>query len=401
VSINPIKSMSFRLLDRVLGDRASSDLRGLLFPWYQPEIVASQRTSLIISRVRFIAALFALLTPLWIVLDMMFFPPGTYLKLATARLAAAVAFGALALLYHKSDRLRDAYIALALMFMIPTLFFVYSHMLFTSSGAQLTGFTASLVTGYAFLPFIMAAGLSVFPLTALEGLIFALPALFAELLSSAFGSSFISQDAHLGMIWLFALIATIAILAGMSQLHYLSEIVIKSSHDPLTGAFTRGAGEELLEKYYLMARRNNIPLTLIFMDLDNFKSVNDTYGHEAGDEVLRNAAQAILQQIRKEDLLVRWGGEEFLLVLPHADGKDPASTMKRLGSHGIGLRPDGTPLTASLGQAEYLRDRPRDLAEFIDIADRRMYRAKSSGKNRLCYGEDPSELTVDWAPGAS
>lgn len=392
-----MRSLTVRLTERILGDSAATDLRGLLFPWYQTEIVASHRTSLIISRVRFVAALFALLTPLWIVLDMLFFPADTYLKLATARLVASMGFAGLALLYQKSDSLSDAYIALAIMFMIPTLFFVYSHMLFVSAPVPLTGLSASLVTGYAFLPFVMAVGLGVFPLTALEGVAFALPALLAETATNAFSRSLINQDAHLGLIWLFALIATVAILASMSQLHYLSEIVIKSSHDPLTGAFNRAAGEELLEKYHLMAQRNGIALTLIFLDLDNFKSINDTYGHEAGDEVLRNAATSILEQIRREDLLIRWGGEEFLLVLPHAEGKDPASMLNRLGRHGIGLRPDGTPLTASLGQAEYLRDQPRDLAHFIDIADQRMYRAKRSGKNRICYGETSSEMITEWA----
>lgn len=387
------------LSERILGRRANSDLRGLLFPWYQSGIVASQRTSLIISRVRLISALFALLTPLWIILDILFFPPDTYLKLAATRLAASAGFAALALLYRKSDRIMDAYVALATMFLIPTLFFVYSHVLFASTPASVTGFSASLVAGYAFLPFIMAAGLSVFPLTALEGLAFALPALVAESVSDILGHTLIAQNTQLGLLWLFCLLATMAVLAGMSQLHYLSEIVIKSSHDPLTGAFNRAAGEELLEKYYLMAQRNQMPLTLIFLDLDNFKSLNDTYGHEAGDEALRNATSAILNRTRREDLLIRWGGEEFLLVLPYAEGKDPAAMTRRLGYHGIGLRPDGTPLTASLGQAEYLRDQPRNLGHFIDIADRRMYCAKRSGKNRLCYGDGPDDIGTDWAGG--
>jgi len=386
------KNIFLCLTQRILGE-SNTDLRGLLFPWYQSELISSHRAALIISRVRLIAAAFALLSPTWIVLDIIFFPAAMCIKLAIGRLVASGAFAVLSLLYQKSDRMKDAYLALAMMFLIPTLFFWYSHFLFATIPLELTGLSASLVAGYAFLPFIMAVGLGVFPLTALEGLAFASPALMVELVSGAFGANLVSPDAHLGLIWLFFLVAMVAVLAGMSQLHYLSEIVIKSSHDPLTTAFNRAAGEELLEKYFLLAQRNDTPLSLVFVDLDNFKSINDSYGHEAGDAVLRSAATAIDDSIRREDLLIRWGGEEFLIVLPHAAGKDPTSMVARLAENGFGTRPDGKPVTASMGQAEFLSDKPDDLAKFVELADRRMYCAKRSGKNRICYGDETAEIT--------
>lgn len=385
------------LTERILGD-TTTDLRGLLFPWYQSELISSRRSSLIISRVRLIALLFAVLTPMWIAVDVMFLSAATSFKLAAGRLTASATFALLSILYRRSDRPRDAYVALGLLFLIPSAFFLYSHILFRSSPVHLTGLSASLVTGYAFLPFVMAAGLSVFPLTVLEGVAFALPAFVVQAASSIFAGNLIVSDAYLGLLWLFMLIAMVAVLAGMSQLHYLTEIITKSAHDPLTKGFNRVAGEELMEKYYLLAKRANTPLTLVFLDLDDFKSVNDRYGHEAGDDLLRNASSAILKAIRREDLLIRWGGEEFLIVLPNTGGHGPASIVKRLGALGIGLRPDGTPLTASLGQAEHLQDKPADLANLIEIADKRMYRAKRSGKNGVCFGDHDSEFLAAWVP---
>ena len=151
----------------------------------------------------------------------------------------------------------------------------------------------------------------------------------------------------------------------------------------------------MLERYYLLAQRNRAPLSLVFLDLDDFKSINDKFGHDAGDRVLRNAANAIMNSIRREDLLIRWGGEEFVIVLPHTLERGCIEMNHRLSSNGLGLRPDGTALTASLGLAEVLKDKPISMTEFIDLADKRMYLAKQTGKNRICYGNSAE----DFSPG--
>lgn len=377
----------------ILGE-SNTDLRGLLLPRFQSELVVAQRAALIISRVRLVAILFAVLTPAWVVLDILFLPD-VWIRLATARILAALAFMGLSLSYRKSERMLHAYISIAILFSIPTAFFVFSHWLFAGIQAEVSGMGASLVAGYAFLPFVMAAGLSVFPLTALEGIAFALPAIGVEILAGRFGSGMVDANMQLGLVWLLALISGVAVLSGMSQLHYLTEIIIKSSHDNLTRAFNRAAGKELLEKYFLLAQRNKTPLTLIFFDLDKFKSVNDTYGHEAGDEVLRAASDKIMLAIRKVDLFIRWGGEEFIVVAPYTTGDRSGAITERLGLQGLGLRPDGKPVTASMGRAEYLADDPETVERFMEIADQRMYRAKQSGRNRLCFGDGPDDMVTD------
>ncbi|MBF0368250.1 MAG: diguanylate cyclase [Magnetococcales bacterium] len=390
MNIKPFKRLLRRLLDNLLGGE-QGNFQGLLFPWKQPELVSAQRVMLILSRVRLTAIAFAILTPLWIILDIAVFPDDIWTRLAIGRLLASAAFAMVPFLFRDSDRVRDAYLAIILLFSIPTLLFLYSHHLFATIQMTITGIGASFIAGYAFLPFVLVSGLSVFPLTALEGGAFVAPAILVELATGAFGQSLISPDARLGLIWLLILIGAVAVISGMSQLHYLSEIIVKSAHDPLTKVYNRATGSELLEKYFLLARRNGTPLSLLFFDLDHFKSINDHFGHDAGDQVLQNAALALKKAIRKEDLVVRWGGEEFLVVLPHITRMEPSFLIERLGREGLGMRPEGTPLTASMGLGEFTTDQPIHLNAFIELADQRMYRAKQSGRNRLCFGDEEGE----------
>ncbi|MEG3640196.1 GGDEF domain-containing protein [Magnetococcus sp. PR-3] len=381
-----------QLLNRLLGD-TQTDPRGLLAPWYHTELIASQRAVLMISRVRMVSAIFAILTPLWVILDLLFLPQEVWPALAVARLIAAGSFGALALVFHSSDRLRDAYVGLAAMLAIPMSFFIYSHALFSEYPLMLSEIARSLVTGYAFLPFVMVAGLAVFPLTALEGILFMLPTVGAEMFFGAYDFGTVSVDAHMGLVWLLGLIGGVTLISAMSQLHFLSEIIHKSSHDALTKAYTRGTGFELLEKYYLLAERNQSALSLVFIDLDNFKSINDAYGHDRGDDVLKQAAASIQSSMRRVDFLVRWGGEEFIAVLPNTKAEEMMYVQDRLADVGLGIRPDGAPVTASLGLAEFVSDQTKSLDELIELADKRMYRAKQSGKNRICYGDTEEDMT--------
>ncbi len=371
-----------KILSRTLGD-ISTDLRGIIAPWFYSPLVLSHRAELLIGRVRLIAALFALLTPLWCLVDMFFMPQDVVVALCAARLLAAVAFAVVALSYRKSDRSLHAYIALGSLFLIPTLFFVLATLLLGDIEGE--GIAISLVSGYHLLPFLIAAGLSVFPLTALEGVSFATPVVMVQWFSSVvLGNG--STSEQLGLIWLIVLVVGVAVLSGMTQLHYLSEIVTKSAHDPLTNAYNRLTGEEFMEKYFSMARRNKTAFSLVFIDVDHFKSINDNYGHEAGDLMLEQISSALSSQLRKEDSLIRWGGEEFILALPMSNREETAEMIGRLGSHGLGLRPDGTALTASVGAACNIRDDIDELPALIQLADERMYHAKQNGRNRYCDG---------------
>ncbi|MEO5365516.1 MAG: GGDEF domain-containing protein [Magnetococcus sp. WYHC-3] len=395
VWIRHLKKSAHSVIVDLLGE-TGSDLWGLLFPWRLPPLIKTQRAFLIISRVRLIALMFAVLTPLWIIIDAQLLPRSVGVSLALGRLVTASAFAGLFMMFRKSDRMIDAYVGTVLLFLIPTLFYFYSHQILLNLEIQQEGLAATLVAGYTYLPFVLVAGLAVFPLSAVEGLVFVMPAMALMTFAALARTDTSEWDTQLGMLWLMGMIAGVAILSGMSQLHYLAEIIIKSAHDTLTKAFNRASGSELLEKYFLLAVRNNVHLTVLFFDLDHFKSINDTHGHEAGDTALLDLVCNLSSKLRREDLVIRWGGEEFIVVLPHTDGIDPeyrGKLVERLSRAGLGKRPDGSPLTASVGMAELQHDKAATPAELVERADSRMYRAKSSGRNRICYGDRPGDMT--------
>lgn len=365
---------------RVLGALPREGLCCLLTTTGHTPLLARRRAEMIISRVRLVAALFAILTPLWIIVDLLVFTWPVSIMLVVGRVVTSLAFGLLALSYGKSTKMADAYRALAIMFAIPTLFFVYSHPLL--SHYHMVGPAAAIAAGYAFLPFVMVAGLSVFPLTAVEGALFALPVLLAEALVALMQLDMLSWSSHLGAFWLLLLIAAVAALAGMSQLSFMISLVGQASHDALTGCFGRASGEELMDIQFHIAARSGAPLAVVFADLDNFKAINDSFGHDAGDRALNAAAEALRSNLRTGDILLRWGGEEFAIILPDTDCATAASAVHRLCEQGLGTRPEGGRQTASFGIAERLADRAQDWKKLVEMADQRMYQAKQAGKDR-------------------
>jgi two-component system cell cycle response regulator len=158
-------------------------------------------------------------------------------------------------------------------------------------------------------------------------------------------------------------------------------------YDPLTGLNNRRFLESQLAELIESARVENSPLTMMIVDIDHFKSVNDTYGHAAGDEVLKAFSQRLRGVIRKCDLLCRLGGEEFVMVMPGADGADAVGIAERAReevareSFAISGLNRLIPVTASIGVAA-LGD-GEDWRDLYHCADKALYRAKAEGRNRV------------------
>ncbi|WP_068435362.1 diguanylate cyclase [Magnetospirillum sp. XM-1] len=359
-----------------------SEIFDLFLPTRQSAFVQRRRSLLILSRVRLVAATFAVLTPLWIPVDLIIFETTLAMYLAALRVMASIAFVLLALSYRGSDSVAVARWGLVWLLTIPTVFFLISHPLLAQFAINDPA-QQVIAAGYAFLPFVMVAGLSVFPITALEGALLGLPLVVAYFLTGVLGYQLLPFASHLGAQWLLLLLAMVATLSGMSQLHFMSQLVDQSSHDGLTRAYNRRVGEEMLVQQFVTAMRSKIPLSLAFVDLDNFKSINDKYGHEEGDNALRAASTSLRKVLRRGDILIRWGGEEFLAVMPNTDPAGAAIAVARLRSAGLGMRPDGRPLTASIGVAERIADGTESWNELVERADHRMYAAKQSGKDRV------------------
>ncbi|SFQ05608.1 GGDEF domain-containing protein [Pseudomonas borbori] len=367
------------------GELRPSELPQLLTPRRHSPLLDQRRATMIVNRVRLFAFLFAVLTPLWAVIDIMIFDFSLWAGLALFRVLASGAFVCLLLFYRPSGNLFEAYRAITLLFAIPTLFYVASHTLLGSH--QLTEFSAAAATGYAFLPFVLMAGLSIFPLTLKENLTLASLLLLAQGLAGYLGWSTLNWPSFAGGFWLLILIAGVTALASMSQLAFMIALLRQAIHDPLTGMLSRGSGEEILDLHWGGAQRNDSYLSLAFIDLDHFKAINDNFGHDAGDRILCAFATHLQNNLRDADSLLRWGGEEFLLIMPNTDMAQADQALQRLMQHGLGNRPDGSPLTASIGLAERRHDQAPSCHELLELADRRMYLAKQGGRNRI-YGHN-------------
>ena len=161
----------------------------------------------------------------------------------------------------------------------------------------------------------------------------------------------------------------------------------QATHDGLTGLWNRTSILEILQKEAARSARENLPLAVLMADLDNFKTVNDTYGHLAGDHVLRESARRLRNNIRTYDAIGRYGGEEFLVVLPGCDESGGVAQAERL-RESIGAEPIATsageiPVTCSVGLSWSARVEPEATKELLRSADAALYSAKRSGRNRV------------------
>jgi diguanylate cyclase (GGDEF)-like protein len=162
----------------------------------------------------------------------------------------------------------------------------------------------------------------------------------------------------------------------------------EASHDRLTAVWNRGRILDHLESELTRAAHLGLPLTVAIADLDHFKRINDTYGHSAGDVVLRGAAGRLLSVLRTGDALGRYGGEEFLLVLPGCDAPGARLIAERARA-AFGppfVLDDGTRLSGSVSLGFACAADGYAAAPLIQAADRALYRAKSEGRNRVEAG---------------
>lgn len=179
-----------------------------------------------------------------------------------------------------------------------------------------------------------------------------------------------------------SLVAHAAVALENARLHKMVER--QARVDGLTGLANRGACSDALQAEAARAERFETPLSVVLADLDGFKDVNDSYGHAVGDEVLRAFGGVLRQTLRESDVAGRWGGEEFLVLLPGTDGKGAAQLAERVRAEfaarsvpGI----DGLRVTASFGVAEYSPHSRSE--ELVAAADGALYRAKRAGKDRV------------------
>ena len=174
--------------------------------------------------------------------------------------------------------------------------------------------------------------------------------------------------------------------------------------DGLTGLINRRAFAQELKLELDRAKRTGTPTSLLLLDLDHFKAINDKHGHAAGDAVLVAVAKTLQRESRVYDLVARWGGEEFIIALPVTDAESARLVAERLREAIANLvvksqAGESMPLTVSVGTAQ-LEPGTESLDELVDRADRAMYRAKVGGRNRVCKAGSESTMPASDAVSA-
>ncbi|WP_313915672.1 GGDEF domain-containing protein [Tahibacter sp.] len=174
---------------------------------------------------------------------------------------------------------------------------------------------------------------------------------------------------------------------GSVEARYHEELYQLATSDPLTGLYNRRQFQELVEKEILRATRHLRTLILALVDIDDFKSINDRYGHPAGDGVIRGIAQLLRHNARADQLIARIGGEEFALVYAEqtlGEAVESAERVRRaIEASPFELGGKSATVTVSIGLAPWRRGMS-SLADLMRAADEQLYRAKQGGRNRVC-----------------
>ena len=194
---------------------------------------------------------------------------------------------------------------------------------------------------------------------------------------------------------LFSIYAVIVGMASLILMKYIKVILEPLFKDKLTGAYTKRYSEKLIQEEIIVAVKERKDLALLMLDLDHFKRINDTYGHEFGDKVLSSTSEIIRQSLRQKDYFIRYGGEEFIVIVPSINKKNAKEIAERIRraieESEIFNEEQGIPIkvTISIGIANLAHSASAlSVTDFIDQADKALYAAKKSRNCVSVFGQD-------------
>lgn len=360
---------------RGLADKTRRTWRAILRDARVPGAFRSRHRQLVLARMRALSLVLAVLTLAWIPVDVVVLGSSYAGLAAPLRIVLALTLWA----WPRAAQRLPLGFAVNGFAWLQAIGFAALQM---QVGAEQAG---ALQLGYGLFPFVLAAQLALlalpWPRTLLAGLAPGAQLLFM-LVAQLPAVGAIWSD-----VWLFGLILLLATWTGDAQRRLLVELLDArhdATHDALTGLANRRSAEERLEAWRADAVRHHEPLSVLALDLDHFKQVNDRHGHAAGDLVLQAVGRVLREQLRGGDLGARHGGEEFLVVLPHCARGEAIETAERLrqriAATRVPLDGDALRVTVSIGVASLAGD--ESLPALLARADAALYAAKARGRDR-------------------
>lgn len=351
--------------------------------WQVPRDYRGRHDALIRSRVRTLSPIFAVATLAWIPMDLAWLE-GSLLQFSVP---LRVGIAAVLLLVARLAPRIPATLAVHAFLWQQAIGFAVLQWLVDP------GRSTALEIGYGLFPFVLTAQLAMLP-TPWGRTLVAATAPTVQLSVTLFISG--EHGAPLwNAVWLFVLLLAVATWTSHAQLRLLVDLIgarRDAAHDALTGLPNRRGALRRLEAERQRARRTDHPLSVLMLDLDHFKRVNDRWGHAGGDRVLVEVAQVLREELRGMDLPARYGGEEFLALLPGADAAqamDAAERVRgRIGRLRVDVRGQGVRPTVSVGVSTWLPGETVD--QLAARADGALYAAKDAGRNRCVLAGRPA-----------
>lgn len=377
--ITPEKGVSW--IDRMAPYRTHFRLDDIISTRYHSNDFVETRAEYIAMRLRVMAFFFAIAVPLWIPIDSVTLRPEHFPAIALARSMLAALLLLIAVLTLRKLSSRQTHALLSLAIIAPLAFYAASIFILNQPVAE------TPLVGYSLMPGVMAAMLGLFPLTLAFGLLLSAAIVLAQLGITAYLGPLISLDT-LDKLWVLMMIIGVSLWIQTGQLLMLLKLYRESTQDPLTGLINRRV---LMKRLAAEITRNNEeqrPFCILMFDLDRFKRVNDNYGHLTGDKVLKETAKILKNGLRDHDIIARFGGEEFVAVLPNVTSEGAMEVAERIRQNCHDTRVSAPndeviQLSTSVGVTQY--ETGEAIEATLARVDECLYKAKEQGRNRVIH----------------
>lgn len=336
-------------------------------------ILAGRRAQEITRRLFLIVFCFAICTPLWLIIDAVSLSTEDFLEIAVLRLLVSGVFAFIAWkIKAGTASWSKIWISLLSLSVGLSIFHIGAAIILDGSISS-----PVIARSYEFLPFILIAGLAMLPLTILESLFVAFPAAVAMVVAGMIRHG-ISAFETIGDMWLFTILTIASIATSLLHFKFLDALSRQAIRDSISGAFSRASGEELIDLQFLLSARASTPLSIAYVDIENFKEKNNRIGRAKCDEILASVAKKLVSDFRKSDMVIRWGGDEMLLIMPNTKVDGAKLAIDRILAEGF-ENSIGEKVEVSAGIAERITDDVSNWVELISLAEKRSEAASSMG----------------------